>query len=274
MAFTLAPTLSPSRLDRFTHCALAFRFSYIDRLPDPSTVDQLRGTLVHRALQLLHAVEPAAERTPGAARACLATAWAELAGEVDAIAPELAGGARQSLLRSAEVLLDRYFTLEDPRQVHPLGLELGLRARLGDVELYGIIDRLDLLPNGGLAVVDYKTGRSPQAERSRARLAGVHFYAYLCEQMLGRRPAEVRLMYLRDQVVVVEQPTEQSMRGLRQRTLAAWTAIERACSEEDFRPCPSSLCRYCAYRSDYCPAFGGTPPGLPAAAIEPAALVG
>ena len=66
-------------------------------------------------------------------------------------------------------------------------------------------------------------------------------------------------MYLRDQVVLVERPNEQSMRGLRQRARAVWAAIERACSEEDFRPSPSPLCRHCAFQPA-CPAFGGTLP--------------
>ncbi len=55
------------------------------------------------------------------------------------------------------------------------------------------------------------------------------------------------------------------MRGTRQRALGVWSAIERACKEDDFRPNPSSLCRFCAFQ-DYCPAFGGDP-SLAAAAL-------
>jgi len=48
------------------------------------------------------------------------------------------------------------------------------------------------------------------------------------------------------------------MQGLRQRTSAIWSAIERACRLEDFRPKPSALCEYCNWQA-YCPAFGGDP---------------
>ena len=154
--------------------------------------------------------------------------------------------------------MQRYFDLEDPNEVTAIGLELSLTARLGDVPLRGIIDRLDLLPGGDLAVVDYKTGRAPDVTRSRSRLAGVHFYAYLCEQVTGRRPAEVRLMYLRDRVVVAAEPSDQAMRGLRQRTGAVWQAIERACERDTFRPNPSGLCTWCSFR-ELCPVFGGDP---------------
>ncbi len=258
-------SLSPSKLSRFTHCALSFRFSYIDRLPEPSTIEQVRGTLVHRALQLLHRVGDPAERTPEQARTCLAQAFDDLAADGTAQLPVDADG-REALRRDAARLLERYFTLEDPSQVRSIGLELELAAAVDGVELHGIIDRLDVLSNGELIIVDYKTGRSPSAERSRSRMAGVLAYAFLCEQVLGKRPSEVRLMYLRDQVVVVERPSEQSMRGLRQRALAVWAAIGKACDEEDFRPSPSPLCRHCAFQA-HCPVFGGMLPERPPAAV-------
>ena len=39
---------------------------------------------------------------------------------------------------------------------------------------------------------------------------------------------------------------------------AIWTAVERACLTDDFRPKRSVLCDYCAFKA-YCPAFGGDP---------------
>ena len=36
---------------------------------------------------------------------------------------------------------------------------------------------------------------------------------------------------------------------------AVWSAVERACDRDDFRPKPSRLCDWCAFQA-YCPAFG------------------
>ena len=44
---------------------------------------------------------------------------------------------------------------------------------------------------------------------------------------------------------------------------ALWAAIERAMDSGDWRASPSKLCDWCAHKS-LCPAFGGTPPPLPA----------
>ena len=54
MALALPSSLSPSRLSSFTSCGLQFRFSAIDRLPEPPTVAATRGTLVHAVLERLY----------------------------------------------------------------------------------------------------------------------------------------------------------------------------------------------------------------------------
>lgn len=254
MAVEIPSTLSPSKLGRFVSCPLAFRYSYIDHLPEPANIAQLRGTLVHRALQLLYATGEAGERTRERALESLALAHLEMceAGELAELG--LDDRASKTFVTEARALVTGYFKMEDPTSVEPIGIELDLRSMLDGVELRGIIDRLDLLPSGDIVVTDYKTGRSPRAEMSRSRLLGVQFYAYLCEATFGVRPREVRLLYLKDQVVIVESPNDQTMRGLKSRALAVWAAIERACETEDFRPNPTQLCRFCSFQA-ICPAF-------------------
>ena len=70
---------------------------------------------------------------------------------------------------------------------------------------------------------------------------------------------EVRLLHLRDPLVITAVPSPQTIRGQRQRTVAVWQAIERACAAGDFRPRPSPLCRFCNFQS-LCPVYGGQPP--------------
>ena len=119
--------------------------------------------------------------------------------------------------------------------------------------------------------MDYKTGRVPSVNQEQQRLSGVQFYALLCEQVLGRRPVSVRLLYLREPLAIEAEPSEQAVRGTRQRTAAVWSAIERACEHEDFRPRPSTLCNWCSFRS-LCPAFGGDPALAPEFAARPAPI--
>lgn len=254
MAVEVPATLSPSKLGRFMSCPLSFRFAYIDKLPEAPTAAQLRGTVVHRALQLLFGEAEASHRTEQAALGALDRAFKELESTDDMTALGLSELETETFHRDARALVTKYFAIEDPTTIVPIGVELDVRVSLDGIELRGIIDRLDRLPDGDIVVTDYKTGRSPRPEQSRSRLLGVQFYAYLCQEAFGVRPSEVRLIYLADQVVIVDSPNDQSMRGLRARALAVWDAVERACATEDFRPNPTALCRTCAFQ-DRCTAY-------------------
>jgi len=258
MALPLPSSLSPSKVSSFTSCALAFRFSAIDKLPEPPSEPAVKGTTVHRALELLFADEPAA-RTPERAQECLVAALEEMQDDEEYQGLELDDAQQQRFASDAEEMVRRYFTLEDPRTIRPEGLELMLEAEIGGVTVRGIIDRLERDADGHLVVTDYKTGRAPSAAQEQSRLGGVHFYAALCEATLGEIPARIQLIYLgREPQVISTTPSEQSVRGLGRKVGAIWTAVERACEKEDFRPKRSALCNWCAFQA-YCPEFGGNP---------------
>jgi putative RecB family exonuclease len=257
MALPLPTSLTPSKVAAFKECALAFRFSVIDGLPEPPSPPAVKGTLVHRALQLL-LEEPPARRTRPVAMECVARARAELATDPEFLGLDLDEETEKGFVADAEVLVGRYFELEDPSTIEPIGLELQLEVQVGSLTLRGIIDRLERDADGGLVVTDYKSGKPPTVIGEQSRLGGVHFYAYLCEQVYGQRPSKIQLLYLSEPVAIVAYPSEQSIRGLQQRTTAIWQAVERACEREDFRPRTSPLCNWCAYQA-YCPAFGGDP---------------
>ena len=219
----------------------------------------VKGTLVHAALEGLMWSYAPSERTRAAAQRELERAWVEVQGDPEFVSLELDEQGRRQFVADAGTLVDNYFLLEDPTTVRPVGVELGLEVVVGTMRLRGIIDRLDINEDGGLVVIDYKTGRAPSEHYESTKLKGVHIYALLCMEAFGRLPVEVRLLHLREPMTITAVPSEQSLRGQRQQTNAVWTAIERACDKEDFRPRPSPLCKFCNFQ-EYCPTFGGAPP--------------
>lgn len=262
MALEPPTTLSPSKVSAFTDCALAFRFSAIDRIPQPPTVATVRGTLVHSALEGLLSLD-AVDRTPDAAAACLADAVTALPDDPEWQQLALDAAAATRFVTDAETLVRRYFEIEDPTTVEPVGLELPVEHPLftderSPVVLRGIIDRLERDGDGRLVVTDYKTGRAPAEGYQQSRLTGVHIYALLCERVHGERPSKVRLLYLGSPAIVEASPTDQSTRQIERKLTSIWSAIETACERDDFRPKQSKLCSWCAYQQ-WCPAFGGDP---------------
>ena len=254
VALTLPRTLTPSKVTAFTNCPMAFRF-VIERRPEPPSPHAVKGTLVHSALEGLFWNHPAPRRTEAAAGAELERAWVELQADPEFVALALPADDAAAFLADARFLLANYFRLEDPTTVRAIGVELGVEIEHDGVRLRGIIDRLDIGPDGSLTVVDYKTGRAPSERFEHGRMGGVQTYALLCEKLLGRAPVEVRLLHLRDPLVISALATPQTLRGQQQRTAAVWGAIERACAHEDFRPKTGPLCDYCHFKPN-CPAFG------------------
>lgn len=252
----LPRSLSPSKVTSFCSCPLAFKFSVIERIPEPSSPAMVKGTLVHRALERLFWHHEQGGRSEAVALTELDIAWEEIQSDPEFSALDLSETQAKEFLDDAAELVSRYFELEDPDSARAVGMELMLETDLDGMVLRGIIDRLDVDDSGELVVVDYKTGRAPSEEREQGRLGAVHTYALLCERVLGRRPSRVRLLYLQDRIAIEAVPTAQSVRGTGIRASAVWTAISRACETDDFRPHTTGLCRFCNFRH-LCPAVGG-----------------
>ena len=264
-------SLSPSRAADFMQCPLLYRFRVVDRLPEAPSAAAVRGTVVHAVLERLFDL-PAAERTPAAARSMVAGQWEALRGrepELGALFAEDADGAElQRWLDGAGDLLERYFSLEDPRRLEPAGREVRVEALLDDgLVLRGIVDRLDVAPSGDLRVVDYKTGRAPSELFEARALFQMRFYALVLWRLKGVVPRQLQLVYLGSGDVLRYAPEEAELLATERKVRALWAAIERATAAGDWRPSPGRLCKWCDHQVR-CPAFGGTPPPLPQGAVR------
>jgi putative RecB family exonuclease len=275
------PSLSPSRAADFKTCPLLYRFRTIDRLPERKSLAAVRGTLVHSVLERLYDLPPA-RRTPENALELLEPAWAELreepgvadlfetaqpdGAETDANAPE----SLAAWLASAGRLVEKYFTLEDPRRIQPEGREELVEVTLPDgLLLRGYVDRLDVARNGALRVVDYKTGAMPREAFESKALFQMKFYALVLWRTRGVVAAQLKLLYLGDGDALTYAPEESELVRFERTLLAIWSAIERAVATGEFRPNKSRLCGWCDHQA-LCPSWGGTPPPFPAEAAAAA----
>ena len=245
-------------------CPLLYRFRVIDRLPEPPSPAAARGTLVHAVLERLFD-EPAAGRTPQTARALLEPQWERLVAAEPELAALFADEAEHAAwLTEAGRMLDRYFTLEDPTRLEPSHRELEVVATLeSGLRLRGYIDRLDVAVTGEIRIVDYKTGASPREEFVARALFQMKFYAVALWLTRQQIPKLLQLIYLGNGEIVRYAPDEADLRATVRKIDAVWAAIQRARSSGDWRHRQSKLCDWCAHQS-ICPAFGGTPPPLPA----------
>ncbi|WP_430335611.1 RecB family exonuclease [Rhodococcus sp. ACT016] len=254
--------MSPSRASDFKQCPLLYRFRALDRIPETPSKAQVKGSVVHAALEALFAL-PAAERVPDRARALVEPAWDRLLDESPDLVNLVTPDERGRFLTEARRLVAGYYKLEDPTRFEPEACELRVETELDDgVLLRGFVDRIDVSPTGLVRVVDYKTGRAPWEQGETKALFQMKFYALVLLRTRGVVPAQLQLLYLGDGQALTYQPDEPELRRFERTLSAIWTAIREAGESGDFRPNPSRLCDWCDHRTR-CPAFGGTPPPYP-----------
>lgn len=251
-ALEMPRTLSPSKMSLWEQCQLKFRYRYVDGIADVTGLAAEVGTVAHAALEYLIGYDPEDRADKKLRRAALDRAFADWLAHPD---HEQMGHLDDAeVLDGATAAFRRYFSIEDPSSVVAEALELDFTVEFEGIVLRGVIDRLDVRPDGSLVVVDYKSGSMPLERYQGGRLRGVKFYATMIELDRGVTPVEVQLTYLGQSSGVVAVPVApNTVSTMKRRIVATWESMGRAYAGDEFKPSVSPLCDWCAY-SDICPA--------------------
>ena len=252
--------ISPSRASDYKRCPLQYRLRAIDKIPEPSTEAQVKGTLVHAVLEEMFAW-PREERTYPAAVKRLKPNWEKMR-EADPSCAEPVADEYQ-LLVDARTLLRGYFTMENPLGFDAHAQEMPVDFTLPNgVPVRGFIDRVDIAPTGEVRVVDYKTGKKPLPRYSQDAQFQMRFYALVYWRMFGVVPTQLKLMYLKVMDSMILAPSREELEYFERDLAELWWKIEADGKSGNFRPQQSKLCGWCAFQH-LCPVFGGTPPAYP-----------
>lgn len=253
VAITALETLSPSRAGDFKACPQLFKFRAIDRLPEPTSVQQARGTTAHLALQRLFDL-PTTQRSPETLYDLFRQAWTEIRGEDDfAGLFENTEEERQWGVESLQ-LLANYFAIEDPASFDPAAREMDMTEEMNGIVIRGILDRMDRHPDLGLVITDYKTGKAPPETYALPAFFALKIYALLIRNRMGETPAELRLLYLNGPTMYRLAVDDRQLDAMDIQLRALWTAIDRALSSGRFPARPGALCNWCSYK-EICPAW-------------------
>jgi superfamily I DNA/RNA helicase/RecB family exonuclease len=162
--------VSPSRIESFSDCNLRWLLSACGG-DGPSVGAANIGTLIHDIAAELGDVDEASMRAEVEVR------WARLG------LPE--GWLSRRQLSEAQTMvsrLARYFEESATGGWERVGVELDLQVQLGRATLRGRVDRLERDGNGGLRVVDLKTGSSKPARADLLRNAQLGAYQVAVEK--------------------------------------------------------------------------------------------
>jgi putative RecB family exonuclease len=230
-----------------------YRYRTIDTLPEQPSAAAIRGSLIHRVLERLFDAT-AASRTRDHAGELVREEFTNL-GETNAAAAELLDkdGITAATLQE---FIGSYFSLEDPSRIEPEHCEVGVAAELADgFTIQGFIDRVDRSTQGLVRIVDYKTGRAPGAGYEAKAMFQMRFYALAWWRLTQEIPTLLQLMYLGSRDILRYEPIETDLVATERKILAIRAAIHTAADIGNFRPSPSSACRWCSFQ-EHCPEFG------------------
>lgn len=257
------PALSPSRAGDYKQCPLLYRYRAIDRLPEVPTRAQVKGTVVHAALENLFDM-PAGLRVPESAELLVDGAWGALCEKTPELHELVPDDQVDRFLSDAHKLISTYYTLENPTAFTPESCELRVEVDLvadddddNGVLLRGFVDRIDVSPDGQVRVVDYKTGRSPGESFESRALFQMKFYALAIYRLRGVVPARLQLLYLADGQSLIYTPDKAELERFAKTLKAIWKAIQTAGATGEFPPKKSRMCQWCDHKA-HCPEFGGT----------------
>lgn len=252
--------LSPSRASDYQQCPLLYRFRAIDRLPEPKTEAQVKGTLVHAVLEEVFTWEKPDRTYPAAVKRIVPT-WRDMVTKDPTVAEPIKD--EQQLFVDTRSLLRGYYQMENPHGFDAYKQEMFVNTVLPNgVPVRGFIDRVDIAPTGEVRVVDYKTGKKPLPRYSHSAKFQMRFYALVYWRLFDTIPTQLRLMYLKVIDSLFLTPSREELEYFERDLGELWEKIVHDGTTGRFRPNKTKLCGWCAFQ-DLCPVFGGTPPPYP-----------
>ncbi len=255
---SLPKALSPTSAVDFMRCPRLFYEKQVSKkVKSVGTEAKTKGTLAHAAFDKVFDLAPS-RRTPAAAAGFVRPLWDEMRGqdEQEAVAA-LPKRQIDAMLKETEVAVRNWFNLEDPKGFTPLDREMTVEAALNRAPMRGIIDRVDDLGDGRVAIVDYKTGKQPPKKRFKEEaLLPIRIYAAAMSTQSGITVDEVRLLYVSPahQGEIREPVTRESVAETKRQFASIWKEIKDAARQGRFESRTNPLCDWCDAKP-ICPAW-------------------
>ena len=249
--------LSASAIQQYEMCPLSYKLRYDWKLPEDASAALQFGNAMHLALKAyFDGVRAGRAPDEETLIACFLDEFSKA--KIDEQVQRdmyTANGREQlsALIRS---------NLREPAG-EILETERRFKIELEGAIVKGRLDRLDRLPSGEVAIIDYKTGKAKTQDDANNSLQ-LSIYA-LAAKSLGHTPASLVFINLSNSTAVESRRSEEDLRDAQRKIIEIATRIEAG----EFEPKKSGRCFWCSYNS-ICPEQEEP---LPRPALEHAATV-
>lgn len=241
-----------SQLAAFSNCPLQYKFAFILKIPAPEDKPSLIfGRVMHSVLfdflsplisgrQVLQTSLFGAEKdsplNKNRLMAIFKERWQSDGYDTKEQREEFLAKGKKSL-----ELFWQYWQGLENREI--LFLEKRFSFKISGEIMKGAIDRVDILSDGRLEVVDYKTGNPKEKLDYEARRQLILYQLFL-EEFLGREIARLSYYYLENGSVASFEASEKEKEKLRQEIGKEIEAIKKG----QFPPKPGEMCKFCDFK--------------------------
>ena len=241
-------TFSYQQLDDYETCPLKYKYVHILRVPIRLHHSIVYGAALHQAMQrFLQRWMAGRPMSEDELLRVYQEAWRS-EGFISRQHEEQRFAAGQEALR-------RFYREDFPKDIPPTYVEKEFSCQIGDVKLIGRWDRVDVLPDGSAAIIDYKSSEIQEQKNAdkrvqdSARSGQLGLYAIAYEKMNGVLPARLELRFLDAGLRGCAEPNAKHLAVLAKRVGEVAAKIR----EGKFTAKPEyQACRFCAY-SQICP---------------------
>lgn len=238
--------LSYSQIETFRLCPLHYKLRYMLYIPTPTSASLSFGTSIHNAMKDFYDQHARGERvTKKILLDLLHTHWLTAGYESKRYEEEMKKRGEKYLTTYFDTQFNantKIITLEQPFIV-PLSRE-GQSLKIG-----GKIDRIDMLPDGKIEIVDYKTGRMPSKREVDTNLQ-LSMYALAASEIpgapFGIKPEDITLtLYFFDTNERISTKRTSDQLSLEKMEILN---IAKEIESSDFHCSANLLCKTCEYQ--------------------------
>jgi DNA helicase-2/ATP-dependent DNA helicase PcrA len=235
------PKLSYTQLDTFLACPLKYKFNYLYHIPTRPSAPLSFGAVIHDVLEEFYRrIKEETAPTEKDLYDIYAQRWN----------PKGYVNKSQELQyqQNGLELLKQFYEINREYLQPPLYVEEEFLITIGDCQFKGYIDRVDELPDGGVEIIDYKTG-TPKDQRAVDKSIQLDLYAIACQEILGLEPRVLSYYFLTNNQKISATRLPEDLERTKQFILETVDTMRSG----RFEPNPGRRCRWCDYRI-ICPA--------------------
>lgn len=228
--------LSYSQIETFLTCPLHYKLKYILKVPTFPSASQSFGTSIHGALKKFYEGVLSGEKPSlRFVYKCLDDVWVKEG--------FTSKNHEKKFYEKGKLYLAGFLKQGFDKKVLPAVLEQQFTVPLGELRIGGKLDRVDVLPDGTIEIIDYKTGATIPTQKEVDNNLQLSFYALAATSIpqapFGKPPDKVKLSlyFLDNQEKLSTMRTKEDLESARKEILKVKAEIEKsdfACSGHMF----------------------------------------